>query len=145
MNKVSIQYFDAPCGRLVLGSYDGRLCLCDWLAARHREHTDARIRQLLRAEFAVQPLAVTSRAASQLDEYFNGKCIVSHLSLLMLGTVFQKLVWQSLCTRCQFHVGDSAVSQSGGQQRRAHGLWGGMEIKQFLLYLERSSATPLGL
>lgn len=174
MNKVSIQYFDAPCGRLILGSYDGCLCLCDWLGGRRRERIDARIRRLLRADFVVQPSAVTSRAAAQLDEYFNGKRAVFHLPLLMLGTEFQKRVWQCLCSipygttlsysaeaaRMGRRSAVRAVANANGANPMSvivpchrvvgsngalTGYGGGMEIKRFLLDLERSSATPLGL
>ena len=174
MNKVSIQYFDAPCGRLILGTYDGRLCLCDWLNGRRRERIDARIRGLLRADFAVQPSETAARAASQLDEYFNGKRTMFRLPLLMLGTEFQKRVWQCLCSipygttlsysaeaaRMGRRSAVRAVANANGANPMSvivpchrvvgsngalTGYGGGMEIKRFLLDLERSSATPLGL
>lgn len=28
--RICIQYYDSPCGRLVLASFADRLCLCDW-------------------------------------------------------------------------------------------------------------------
>lgn len=96
METIAIQYYDSPCGTLVLGSIAARLCLCDWTANRHRERTDARLRRTLNAEYAIRPSDVVSRAMSELDEYFRGTRTAFDIPLLMAGTEFQKQVWQSL-------------------------------------------------
>lgn len=96
MRTIAIQYYDSPCGTLVLGSIAARLCLCDWTANRHRERTDARLQRTLNAEYAIRPSDVVSRAMSELDEYFLGKRTAFDIPLLMAGTEFQKQVWQSL-------------------------------------------------
>ena len=30
-NIIWIQNYQSPCGELILGSLDGKLCLCDWM------------------------------------------------------------------------------------------------------------------
>lgn len=96
MQTIAIQYYDSPCGTLMLGGIAGRLCLCDWTANRHRERTDARLQRMLKAEYAIGLSGVVSRAMSELDEYFRGARTVFDIPLLMTGTEFQKQVWQSL-------------------------------------------------
>ena len=80
----------------MLGSYDGKLCMCDWLTGRHREHADRRLRRLLGAEFMEGPSPVLDRAARQLDEYFAGHRREFDVPLLFVGTDFQRKVWNSL-------------------------------------------------
>ena len=98
MNTISIQYLDTPCGKLLLGGYDGRLCLCDWASNRRRALTDARICRALKAVYAEEPSAVTARAMEELREYFGGSRMAFDVPLLMLGTPFQRQVWQCLLT-----------------------------------------------
>lgn len=80
----------------MLGSYDGKLCMCDWLTGRHREHSDRRLRRLLGAELMEGSSPVLDRAARQLDEYFSGKRREFDVPLLFVGTDFQLKVWNSL-------------------------------------------------
>ena len=98
MGTISIQYFDSPCGRLILGGYEGKLCLCDWAENHKRERTDARIQHCLKAGYRVQPSDVTTQAAKELQEYFNGARTSFDILLLPLGTDLQKEVWKYLST-----------------------------------------------
>lgn len=98
MGTISIRYFDSPCGRLILGGYEGRLCLCDWAENPKRERTDARIKRCLKAEYRIQPSDVTTLAAKELEEYFSGGRTTFDTPLLPVGTVFQKEVWKCLST-----------------------------------------------
>ena len=95
-NSIYIQSYESPCGRLMLGSYEDRLCLSDWVGEKHREFVERRIRRLLNAEFKEATSAVIDSARRQLDEYFSGKRKVFDIPLLFLGTSFQKRVWQTL-------------------------------------------------
>lgn len=98
MNTICIQYYDAPCGKLVLGSHEERLCLCDWVNERRRSRMDTRIQRMLKAEYAVRQTDVVIKAITQLDEYFHKVRTTFDIPLLMVGTEFQEQVWQCLCT-----------------------------------------------
>ena len=50
-NNILISYFTTPFGELVLGSFKGELCLCDWRYRKMRESVDNRIKTGLKAEF----------------------------------------------------------------------------------------------
>ena len=69
-NGIIVRHYQSPCGVLVLGSFDGKLCLCDWQIENHRERVDRRLRRILQADFEEGTSAVTEEAARQLDEYF---------------------------------------------------------------------------
>ena len=35
-NVIQIQYYQSPCGELILGAYREKLCLCDWKIEERR-------------------------------------------------------------------------------------------------------------
>ena len=78
--------YTSPVGRLLLGSYAGQLCLCDWLHAPHREQVDRRIRQALQADFRPGSSAVLTETVRQLDAYFAGTLRTFSLPLCFTGT-----------------------------------------------------------
>ncbi len=93
---IKIQYYRSPFGELILGSYDGKLCLCDWRYRKMREQIDARLQRELEAEYQVEPSEVADKAISQLQEYFRGERQSFDLPLLLAGSQFQQKVWRQL-------------------------------------------------
>jgi len=98
MSSISIQHYKTPYGALLLGSFNGQLCLCDWQYRRMRTSIDKRIKTALKAAYAEQPCALLDETVRQLNEYFNQQRKQFDLPLLMLGTDFQKSVWNALLT-----------------------------------------------
>jgi len=96
MNKINIQYFKHPYAEFILGSYDGKLCLCDFRYRKMRESVDNRIQRGLNALFVERNDATLARTKAQLEEYFLGKRSVFDIPLLLVGTDFQKSVWDAL-------------------------------------------------
>ena len=95
-NIIKTRRYESPCGMLLLGSFDGRLCLCDWQVERHRDHVGRRLKRVLRAEFEEGTSEVIEETVRQLDEYFAGKRREFDVPLLFVGTDFQKKVWNEL-------------------------------------------------
>ncbi len=95
-NKINIQYFNTPVGELILGSYDEKLCLADWRYRKMRESIDARLQKGLNAEYVEEDTKVLKEARKQFNEYFDHKRKSFDLPLLLVGTDFQKSVWQGL-------------------------------------------------
>jgi methylated-DNA-[protein]-cysteine S-methyltransferase len=96
MNQINRQYYKTSYGELVLGSFNEKLCMCDWRYRKMRATIDNRLKKGLGAEFAEQDNAVLKAAKQQLDEYFGQKRTVFTMPLLMVGTEFQKAVWHAL-------------------------------------------------
>lgn len=96
MNPIAIQYYDTPYGMLVLGSFEEKLCLCDWRYRTLRNAIDSRLAKGLQAQYVEQPSDVIGRAIEQLEEYFSGKRKTFEIPLLFVGTEFQKSVWEAL-------------------------------------------------
>lgn len=96
MNKISIQYYKSPVGEILLGSYDGKLCLADWMYRRMRSTIDKRIQKALKSEYIEQDSEVIAETIVQMSEYFAGERKTFDVPLLMVGTDFQKRVWEGL-------------------------------------------------
>ena len=84
------------CGEMMLGSFDGRLCLCDWIDSRRRASVDQRLQRILNANYVEGSSDVIEKAKYQLDEYFLSKRREFDIPLLFVGTDFQKKVWNEL-------------------------------------------------
>ena len=95
-NVIQIQYYQSPCGELILGAYREKLCLCDWKIEERRIIIDRRIQKELQASYKEGISEVIARTIGQLDEYFAGKRTKFDIPLLFAGTDFQKTVWNAL-------------------------------------------------
>ncbi len=96
MNKIIIRYHETPCGTIVLGSIDGKLCLCDWLDRKSRKTIDMRLKQYFNAEIINGDCTLISKALIQINEYFAKNRRDFDLPLALAGTRFQQHVWQQL-------------------------------------------------
>ena len=95
-NFIVIKHFDSSCGEMILGSYDGKLCLCDWADGRRRALVDQRLQKCLKAEYVEGTSDVIEKARHQLNEYFQNQRREFDIPLLFIGTDFQKKVWNEL-------------------------------------------------
>ncbi len=96
MNKISIKTYKSPIGELLLGSYEGKLCLVDFKYRRMRTSIDNRIQKGLKAKYVEQSSEVIEETIKQMKEYFAGERKDFDIPLLMVGTDFQKSVWEGL-------------------------------------------------
>lgn len=96
MTEINIQYYKTKIGELVLGSFGEKLCLLDFRYRRMRQTVDNRIKSGLKAEFVEQDDDLIEKSKKQLDEYLQGSRKEFDIPLLMVGTDFQKSVWNTL-------------------------------------------------
>ncbi len=96
MTQINIQYYRTKIGELLLGSFNGKLCLLDFGYRKMRKTVDNRIQKGLNAGFVECDDGVLEKTKEQLDEYFNGERKEFHIPLLTIGTDFQKSVWDAL-------------------------------------------------
>lgn len=162
---VELTAYDSPCGRLILGSYQGRLCLCDWATRFYDSEVESRIGRTLKAKLIEQASEVTQETMRQLEEYFQNERKTFDLPLMLVGTEFQRRVWEELneipygatcsyaelaasigrprATRAVAHaVGANAISiivpchRIVGSNGNLTGYAGGLAAKRFLLGIE---------
>lgn len=96
MERISIQYFKTPVGELILGSFQDKLCLCDWRYRKMRDEIDNRIKKSLDSIYLEEETSVIQAAKEQLNEYLNGQRKEFSIPLLLVGTDFQQSVWNEL-------------------------------------------------
>ncbi len=96
MTQINTQYFKHPHAEFVLGSYDNKLCLCDFRYRKMRDSVDNRIKRGLNSSFVKKNDNVLESVKAQLEEYFLGERSVFDIPLLLVGTDFQKSVWNAL-------------------------------------------------
>jgi len=96
MNQIAIQYWQSPVGELMLGSYGEKLCLLDWTVRKARERVDRRLQNVLNAAYAEGTSAVIEETIRELKAYFDNERKTFDIPLLMIGTDFQRSVWEAL-------------------------------------------------
>ena len=165
--EINIQYYQHPYAEFVLGSYEDKLCLCDFRYRKMRESVDYRIQRGLNASFVVKNNHILVTTKTQLEEYFLGGRSVFDLPLLMVGTDFQKSVWKALTSikygktatylDLALYIGNKNAVRAVGNANGANGLAiivpchriigsqgelvgysGGLSLKKRLLELENS-------
>ncbi|MBQ7870495.1 MAG: methylated-DNA--[Prevotella sp.] len=90
--------YASPCGTLILGSLEDKLCLCDWENGKSHIHITRRTERLTGATVAMGESDVIDLAVRQLDEYFDGRRRTFDLPMLLAGSDFQCNVWRQLQT-----------------------------------------------
>ncbi|MCH9812461.1 MAG: methylated-DNA--[protein]-cysteine S-methyltransferase [Epsilonproteobacteria bacterium] len=96
MNHIHVKYHKTKYGELIAGSYGDKLCMLDWRYRRMRTTIDSRISNTLNADFVEQESDIIQETITQLDDYFAMERKVFDIPLLMVGTPFQKQVWEAL-------------------------------------------------
>lgn len=96
MKTVQVQYYQSPYGELILGSFEGKLCMCDWVIENRRALIDKRIQHTLDANYEIISSEVIAKTVDRLGEYFTRKRKTFDIPLLLAGTDFQKAVWKEL-------------------------------------------------
>ena len=96
MEKILTKTFKSPFGELILGVFEDQLCLCDWKFRKMRQAVDDRIKKGLQSEMEEGSHPILEQAIQQLEEYFSGVRKDFDLPILLVGSDFQKKVWNSL-------------------------------------------------
>ncbi len=95
-NKISIFYYKMKIGELIIGSFEGKICIVDYRYRRMRTTVDNRIKKALNACFIKNENDIICETKKQIDEYLQGKRKIFEVPILMVGTEFQKQVWSEL-------------------------------------------------
>jgi methylated-DNA-[protein]-cysteine S-methyltransferase len=82
-------YYDSPCGRMLLVAEDDALCGAYFVGQKHMRETEPDWVRDARAPGLV-------RAKRQLQEYFAGKRKTFDVPLAPEGTPFQRTVWKAI-------------------------------------------------
>lgn len=167
METIKITRYRSPVGEMMVGSYGGKLCICDWAVEKRRTTIDRRIQRHLNAKYEEGTSDVIERAIKELDEYFAGERTAFDIPIVFTGSEFQCTVWEELmkipygttvsygelARRIRNPKAVRAVASANatnpisifvpchrviGSNRKLTGYGGGLDAKKGLLELERS-------
>lgn len=93
---IYIQFIKFPKAELIIGSFEDKLCLCDFKYRKTRRTIDKRLQLGLSGRFIEQSNNLLDQTKNALGEYFSGDRDNFNFPLLQVGTIFQKSVWNSL-------------------------------------------------
>ncbi len=96
MGIINIQYYKTKIGEMILGSFEHKLCLLDFRYRKMRNIVDNRIKRKLTADFIEKNDDILKETRKQIDEYLASKRQKFEIPILMVGSDFQKQVWQEL-------------------------------------------------
>ncbi len=96
MNQINVQHYNSKIGELILGSFDHKLCLLDFRYRAMRLTVDKRIKRGLDAKFMEQDDEILTITRKQIHAYLIGNRVKFDVPVLMVGTEFQKRVWDAL-------------------------------------------------
>jgi len=89
-------FFKTGYGELIIGSFENQLCLCDWRYRKMRSAIDQRMETGLQATYKESESDIIMETRKQLSAYFAGELKKFDLPLLLVGSDFQKKVWELL-------------------------------------------------
>lgn len=168
MKQINIQLHKTEIWRVTLGSFRGKLCFLDFGKGKARGTVEGRVKQALNAELVEQDDDILRETRRQLDEYLEGQRKGFDIPVLMLGTGFQKDVWNAV-TRVPYgatstysqiarDIGKESAVRAVGNAMAANpisiivpchrivgsggelvGYGGGLSVKRRLLELERNN------
>ncbi|MFP3898302.1 MAG: methylated-DNA--[protein]-cysteine S-methyltransferase [Dehalococcoidia bacterium] len=173
MRQINTKYHETTIGQLVLGSFRGRLCFVEIRRDPPTGAANDRLQRLLDADFVEQDDDVLEETRRQLDEYLSGTREDFDIPLLLVGTDFQKRVWEALLAvpygttatygQIARDVGNEKAVRAVGNACRANpigiivpchrivgsdgslvGYYGGLSVKERLLKLEQGADQLVG-
>ncbi len=93
---IQIINWKSPVGELIIGSFEEKICLCDWRFRKMRGTIDNRVQSFFNASYSETESKIISKTISELEDYFSNNRQKFDIPLLFAGTEFQQSVWKSL-------------------------------------------------
>lgn len=165
MGNIFIDYFDTGFGKFIIGAYDNKICLLDFVNAKDRDKIDNKIQKSLNAKFINFENKIIKKTKKQLNEYFNKQRKYFDIPYMLIDTDFQKEVRNEVSKieygkittykdiainigkEKAYRAAANAISKNYliilipchriiGSNNKLRGYRGGVEIKKKLLNLE---------
>jgi len=94
--NIEICYYSSPVGELILGTHKDEVIMADWRYRQKRKQVDTRIQNFINAEIRVSENKLHEEMKRQFNAYFKKELFEFDLPIRMIGTSFQKDVWNEL-------------------------------------------------
>ena len=91
--------FTSPVGKLILGTYNDKLCLSAWANATTLPTICSRLTKSLKTDIIYKETPMAVAAIDYLNRYFDGiSTLIEDIPLLDIGSEFMQRVWHTLRT-----------------------------------------------
>lgn len=97
-NSIIVKEWKSPAGILMIGTFNDKICICDWKHRAKRNEIDKRITDYFQADIQSGSNELIDLCIEQLRLYFEGLLKTFDLPLGFAGTEFQMKVWNTLLT-----------------------------------------------
>lgn len=98
LNIIKTQTIKTQLGEILIGDHKGKLCLCVWAKHSKRTAIEHRLQRLLKEKFVEETSPLLEETSKQIAEYLGQKRTSFNLETELIGTDFQKEVWNALNT-----------------------------------------------
>jgi O-6-methylguanine DNA methyltransferase len=95
-NQIWVDVIPSPIGTLLAGASELGLCFLSFIDSDSLVQTLSSIKRTYKATFVYEPNEILTRCKAQLDSYFDGALTQFDLEFDLVGTDFQKQVWNEL-------------------------------------------------
>lgn len=96
MEYINIQSLKTQYGVLQIGVFENQICQLDWLFRKQRKALDSKLAAQLNSSFIDNRLPLHQQVEKELSAYFKQERKTLQLPILMVGSEFEKSVWQQL-------------------------------------------------
>lgn len=72
-NTIKVKKYTSPCGDMLIGAFDDRLCICDWMIEKHHATIRHRLEHALNAVMATGEAATTRQSIVPTRRVFCGQ------------------------------------------------------------------------
>lgn len=96
MKEIILAHYESPVGTMEIGDLDGKICICDWSAAKQACTINHRMLRYLDATLVEGSTELTDSTVRQLNDYFAGSLHNFEIPVLFAGSEFQCRVWTEL-------------------------------------------------
>ncbi len=93
---IHVSYHKTLIGELIIGTFEGKVCILDFRYRKMRLTVDNRLKKGLKADFIEKEDAIIKATKQQIDAYLQGKRKTFDIPTVIVGSTFQKEVWTAL-------------------------------------------------
>ncbi len=94
--EIEFMHHKSPIGELIVGTFEGQLCLMDYRFRKQRSQIDRRLSKNLNASFTAKKNKIIQQTIVELDAFLTGQLKTFTVPIRPVGTPFQNQVWEQL-------------------------------------------------
>ncbi|MDN5304985.1 MAG: methylated-DNA-[protein]-cysteine S-methyltransferase [Fusobacteriaceae bacterium] len=94
--KLFMKKIDSPLGKIILLATEKSLCLVEFYNSKYTNNNIEKVKKYFNGEIIEKNNDILNETEKQLNEYFKGERKDFNIPLEMIGTEFQKKIWNIL-------------------------------------------------